>query len=103
EDIERRINAPWVPLEELLRQSDFVILQVPYSPETHHLIGAEQIAKMKPSAVLVNSTRGGVVDDAALVEALKARKIRSAGLDVFENEPKLHPGFFELDDVVLVP
>ena len=90
-------------MDELLTQSDFVVLQVPYSPETHHLIGAAELAKMKPTAILINSTRGGVVDDAALVEALKNGTIRAAGLDVFENEPKLDPGFLELDNVVLVP
>ena len=79
------------------------MLQVPYSPETHHLIGAAELAKMKPTAILVNSTRGGVVDDVALIEALKKGTIRAAGLDVFENEPKLNPGFLALDNVVLVP
>src|SRR5207302_9356348 len=64
EEIERKLNATWASLDELLRQSDFVVLQVPYSAETHHLIGAAELAKMKPSAILVNSTRGGVVDDA---------------------------------------
>jgi lactate dehydrogenase-like 2-hydroxyacid dehydrogenase len=76
---------------------------VPYSTETHHLIGAAQLAKMKPTAVLVNSTRGGVVDDAALIEALKKGTLRAAGLDVFENEPKLNPAFLDLDNVVLTP
>ena len=103
EDIERRLNASRVSLEDLLRQSDFVVLQVPYNPETHHLIGAAEIAIMKPTAILVNSTRGGVVDDDALVAALKAGKIRAAGLDVFENEPALNPGFLDLDNVVLAP
>ena len=103
EDIERKLNASWVSLEELLRQSDFVVLQVPYSPDTHHMIGAAEIAIMKPTAILVNSTRGGVVDDAALIAALKAGKIRAAGLDVFENEPALNPGFLDLDNVVLAP
>jgi len=103
ESMELELRAAWVSLDELLRQSDFVVLQVPYSTETHHLIGAAELAKMKPSAVLVNSTRGGVVDDAALVEALKNRTIRAAGLDVFENEPKLNPAFLELDNVVLTP
>ncbi|MGZ8197637.1 MAG: NAD(P)-dependent oxidoreductase, partial [Burkholderiales bacterium] len=84
-------------------QSDFVVLQVPYGPETHHLIGAAELAKMKPTAILVNSTRGGVVDDAALIEALTKRSIRAAGLDVFENEPRLNPGFLALDSVVLAP
>lgn len=100
---ELELKAAWVSLDELLRQSDFVVLQVPYTPETHHLIGAAELAKMKPTAILVNSTRGGVVDDAALVAALKERTIRAAGLDVFENEPKLNPAFLELDNVVLVP
>ena len=101
--LERELNATQASLDELLRESDFVVLQVPYSPETHHLIGAAELAKMKPTAILVNSTRGGVVDDAALVAALKQGTIRAAGLDVFENEPKLNPGFLELDNVVLVP
>ena len=102
-DVERRCNAAYATKEDLLRQSDFVVLQVPYSPETHHLIGARELKLMKPTAILVNSTRGGVVDDAALVAALKSGTIRAAGLDVFENEPKLHPGFLELDNVVLAP
>jgi len=103
EDIERRLNASHVSLDELLREADFVVLQVPYSPQTHHLIGAAELARMKPTAILVNSTRGGVVDDAALVAALRNGAIRAAGLDVFENEPKLNPGFLELDNVVLAP
>jgi gluconate 2-dehydrogenase len=102
-EVETKLGAKLVTLDDLLRESDFVVLQVPYSPATHHLIGAAQLAQMKPSAILINSTRGGVVDDAALVEALKNGTIRAAGLDVFENEPKLHPGFLELDNVVLVP
>ncbi len=102
-DIERKLNASWVSLADLLAQSDFIVLQVPYSPETHHLIGAAAFKSMKPTAILINSTRGGVVDDAALIEALKNGTIRAAGLDVFENEPKLNPGFLELDNVVLAP
>jgi gluconate 2-dehydrogenase len=103
ENIELELKCTWVTLDELLRQSDFVVLQVPYSPETHHLIGAAELGKMKPTSILINSTRGGVVDDAALIEALKKGTIRAAGLDVFENEPKLHPGFLELDNVMLTP
>jgi gluconate 2-dehydrogenase len=103
DDIEQRLGATWTSLDELLRQSDFVVLQVPYTPETHHLIGAVELAKMKATAILINSTRGGVIDDTALVEALKAGTIRAAGLDVFENEPRLNPGFLELDNVVLAP
>ena len=72
QDIERRLNATYASKDELLAQADFVVLQVPYSPETHHLIGAAELGKMKPSAILINSTRGGVVDDAALIEALNS-------------------------------
>ena len=103
ESLELELKTSWVSLDELLRQSDFVVLQVPYTPQTHHLIGAAELAKMKPDAILVNSTRGGVVDDAALISALRTRAIRGAGLDVFENEPRLNPEFFELDNVVLAP
>jgi gluconate 2-dehydrogenase len=102
-ELERRTGAAYVSFDELLAQSDFIVLQVPYSPATHHLIGAAQLAKMKPTAILVNSTRGGVVDDVALIAALKNGTIRAAGLDVYENEPKLNPGFLALDNVVLAP
>jgi gluconate 2-dehydrogenase len=101
--LERRLNADYASRDDLLRQSDFVVLQVPYSPETHHLIGARELKLMKRTAVLINSTRGGVVDDAALIEALREGTIRAAGLDVFENEPALHSGFLKLDNVVLMP
>jgi gluconate 2-dehydrogenase len=102
-DIERRLHAAYASKDELLARSDFVILQVPYSPQTHHLIGAAELKKMKPTAILINSTRGGVIDDEALVAALKNGTIRAAGLDVFENEPQLNPGFLELRNVVLAP
>jgi lactate dehydrogenase-like 2-hydroxyacid dehydrogenase len=102
-DIEKRLNASYVTRDELLRRSDFVVLQVPYSAETHHLIGAAELKLMKPTAILINSTRGGVVDDAALIAALKSGVIRAAGLDVFENEPRLNPEFLRLDNVVLMP
>jgi gluconate 2-dehydrogenase len=102
-EVETRLDATYVSLGELLAQSDFVILQAPYSPQTHHLIGAAELKSMKPTAILINSTRGGVVDDAALIAALKAGTIRGAGLDVFENEPRLHPDFLTLRNVVLVP
>ena len=101
--IEERLRASYRTKDELLAQSDFVILQVPYSPQTHHLIGAAELSRMKPTAILINSTRGGVVDDAALIQALKRGTIRAAGLDVFEGEPKLNPGFLELGNVVLAP
>jgi gluconate 2-dehydrogenase len=102
-DLEHRLNAAWVSKDELLSRADFVVLQLPYSKETHHLIGAAELAKMKPSAILINTARGGVVDDGALVEALGAGRIRAAGLDVFEGEPQLHPGFLALKNVVLAP
>jgi len=101
--LERRLNATCVSKEKLLKQSDFVVLQVPYSPETHHMIGAAELKQMKRTAILINSTRGGVVDDAALIAALQEGTIRAAGLDVFENEPRLDPRFLGLDNVVLTP
>jgi gluconate 2-dehydrogenase len=96
-------GATWRPLNDLLSEADFVVILTPYTPATHHLIGAEQLAHMKPTAVLVNIARGGVVDDAALVQALRDGVIFSAGLDVYENEPALHPGLLELSNVVLAP
>jgi len=100
---ELRLNATRVERDRLLAESDFVVVMVPYSPAVHHLIGAAEIARMKPTAILVNTARGGVVDDAALVDALKARRIAGAGLDVFEGEPKLNPGYFGLPNAVLTP
>lgn len=96
-------GAAYRGLHDLLRESDVVVLLVPYSAEAHHMIGAAELALMKPTAVLVNVARGGIVDDAALVAVLKAGRIRAAALDVFENEPALHPGFLELDNAVLTP
>ena len=101
--IEAALNARYVGMDELLSAADFVVLQVPYSPATHHLIGAAQLARMKPTAILINAARGGVVDDAALIDALARGTIRAAGLDVFENEPKLNAGFLALRNVVLAP
>ena len=100
---EKRLGATRVERDTLLAEADFVVVMAPYSPATHHLIGAAEIAKMKPTAVLVNSARGGVVDDAALVEALKAKRIAAAGLDVFEGEPRVNPGYLELRNVVMTP
>jgi lactate dehydrogenase-like 2-hydroxyacid dehydrogenase len=102
-DIEKRCYATFVTKEDLLRRADFVVLQMPYSPETHHMIGVAELKLMKPTAILINSTRGGVVDEAALIGALKEGVIRAAGLDVFEGEPGVNPGFFGLDNVVLMP
>ncbi|MDB5796274.1 MAG: D-glycerate dehydrogenase [Paucimonas sp.] len=99
----RANNARYVGREELLKTADHVVLVVPYSPALHHMIGAAEIALMKPSATLVNIARGGVVDDAALIAALKEKRIAGAGLDVFENEPAFNRGFLELSNVVLTP
>lgn len=103
EDAERTCGASYAALDDLLGSADFVVLSVPYGPETHHLIGARELALLKRDAVLVNVARGGVVDDPALIEALRARSLAAAGIDVFENEPALHRGFTTLDNVVLTP
>ena len=100
---EARIGATFVERDRLLAESDFVVVMTPYSPATHHLVGAAEIARMKPGAILVNSARGGVVDDQALVAALREKRIAGAGLDVFEGEPNLDPGFLGLSNVVLTP
>lgn len=96
-------NARHVSREELLRSADHVVLVLPYSTESHHLIGAAELALMKPTATLINIARGGIVDDAALIDALSAGKIAAAGLDVFENEPAFNLGFLKLSNVVLTP
>lgn len=100
---EKESQAEYVGKEDLLRRADVVLLILPYVPETHHFIGATELALMKPSAVLVNMARGGIVDDGALVEALRNKSIWAAGLDVYENEPKLNPGLMGLKNVVLSP
>lgn len=103
EKIEREVGARKVELEELLRESDFVTLHVPLTPSTHHLIGERELKMMKKTAYLINTSRGPVVDEKALVEALRSGEIAGAGLDVYENEPELTPGLAELDNVVLTP
>ncbi len=96
-------KARWVEKEELLKSADHVMLVLPYSAATHHTVGAAELAMMKPTATLTNVARGGIVDDAALIAALSAQRIAAAGLDVFENEPALNPGFLALHNVVLTP
>ena len=100
---ESETGATFVDKETLLREADFLTLHVPLLPETHHYIGAAELKKMKPTAVLINASRGPVVDEQALVEALRERRIFGAGLDVFESEPALEPGLIELDNVIVVP
>jgi lactate dehydrogenase-like 2-hydroxyacid dehydrogenase len=97
------LGAQRLALPELLAQSDFVMLVLPYSSESHHLIGAAQLAQMKRSALLINIARGGIVDDQALAMALRQGTIAGAGLDVFEGEPALYPGLLEAPGVVLTP
>lgn len=100
---EAPIGARWVEMEELLRGADHLVLVLPYSPASHHIIGERELAQMKPTATLTNIARGGVVDDAALARALAARTIAAAGLDVFEGEPSVHPGLLAVPNVVLTP
>ncbi len=100
---EQATGAQRLPLDELLATSDFVSLSCPLTPETRHLIGARELSLMKPTAVLVNTARGPVVDEEALVEALRERRIFAAGLDVYEREPELAPGLAGLDNAVLLP
>ena len=102
-DLERQYGYQFADLDTLLRESDFLTLHVPLTLQTHHYIGAAELRQMKPTAVLINAARGPVVDEKALVQALREKWIFGAGLDVFENEPALEPGLTELDNVVIVP
>ncbi len=101
--IEQQLGASWVSKEALLRQADHLVIVVPYSASSHHLVAAMDLALMKPTATLTNIARGGVVDDAALAAALRERRIAAAGLDVFEGEPTVHPDLLTLPNVVLTP
>ncbi|RTQ31724.1 D-glycerate dehydrogenase [Variovorax sp. NFACC27] len=101
--LEAECKASYVGKEELLKTADHVVLVVPYSPASHHTIGAAEIALMKPTATLINIARGGIVDDAALAVALREKRIAAAGLDVFEGEPKVHPDLLTVPNVVLTP
>ncbi|WP_109476814.1 D-glycerate dehydrogenase [Paraburkholderia sp. C35] len=101
--VEKQTRASHVPLDTLLGEADHVILALPYSAQAHHLIGAPQLARMKRSATLVNIARGGIIDDAALAQALVAGTIAAAGLDVFENEPAVHPELHRAPNLVMTP
>ena len=101
--MEAELDAQFMSLDELLATSDVVSLNCPYSPATHHLIGERELGLMKPTAFLVNTARGPIVDEAALVAALQHYTISGAGLDVFENEPAVHPGLLECENAVLIP
>lgn len=97
------LEAERLGLDELLASSDVVSLHCPLTPETWHLVGTSQLALMKPGAILVNAARGQVVDEGALVEALRAGRIAAAALDVYEHEPSVHPGLLKLENVTLIP
>ena len=100
---EAACGASYVGRDELLAAADHLVLVLPYSAESHHSIGAAELARMKPTATLVNIARGGIVDDAALAQALREGRIAGAGLDVFEGEPKVHPELLKVSNVVLTP
>jgi gluconate 2-dehydrogenase len=100
---EAACGARYVDKDTLLQSADHVLLVVPYSAASHHTIGAPELARMKPTATLINIARGGIVDDAALAVALRERRIAAAGLDVFEGEPQIHPDLLTVPNVVLTP
>ena len=100
---ERELGATYMALEDLLRQADFVSINAAFTPQTRHLIAARELALMKPTAFLINTSRGPLVDEAALVEALRSRRIAGAGLDVYEAEPRVQAGLLPLTQAVLTP
>jgi len=102
-DVAKDLDAKFMSMDELIESSDVLSLHCPYSPATHHLISENQLARMKSTAYLINTARGPIVDEQALVDALKAGQIAGVGLDVFEHEPKVNPGLLELDNAVLIP
>ena len=101
--IEKTKGVTYREIEDLLGESDFISIHCPLTQETHHLIGERELRLMKPTTILINTSRGPVVDEKALLSALKQKKIAAAGLDVYEKEPKLTPGLSTLDNVVLLP
>ncbi len=102
-EVEAPLGARWVDKATLLAESDHLVLVLPYTPANRHAIGAAELARMKPTATLTNIARGGIVDDAALAAALRAGRLFAAGLDVYENEPAVHPELLTLPNVVLLP
>jgi glyoxylate reductase len=102
-EAQQSLGATPVDLKRLLAESDFVSIHVPLTPQTHHLLSTPQFESMKRTAIVINTSRGSVVDEAALVEALTAKKIAGAGLDVYEREPAVHPGLIPMPNVVLAP
>lgn len=103
EQMERELGAKRVDFERLLKEADYISIHTPLTPETRHMISEKEFAMMKPTTILINASRGPVVDEKALIEALKTHTIWGAGLDVFEKEPYVNPEFFKLDNVVMTP
>jgi len=103
EEEEAKYSLTYLPLDEVLKQSDFISVHTPYMPSTHHLISTRELELMKPTAILINTARGPIVDEKALVKALQAGTIAGAGLDVFENEPIVEPELLKMENVVLLP
>jgi lactate dehydrogenase-like 2-hydroxyacid dehydrogenase len=101
--LEKTCNAKKVALDDLLRESDFISIHLPYNEETHHLIDAEKMKRMKKTAILINTARGPIIDENALVAALREKWITAAGLDVYENEPEMAPGLADLENATLAP
>ena len=102
-EVEWELGATYVEKDILLRDADFVSIHCPLRPDTRHLIGATELAQMKRTAILINTARGPIVDEAALADALQSGRIAGAGLDVFENEPKVNPSLITMQNVVLAP
>ena len=102
-EVERELEAGYRDLDELLQEADFISLHTNLTPETRHLINEERLAKMKPTAVIVNTSRGPVIDEAALARALREGQIFAVGLDVFENEPEVHPDLLASENAVVIP
>src|SRR5690606_26893842 len=102
-ELERELGTTWVSWDTLLEESDIISIHAPYTAETHHAFDADALRRMKPGSYLVNTARGALVDEAALVEALRDGPLAGAGLDVYEREPIVHPGLLELANVTLLP
>jgi lactate dehydrogenase-like 2-hydroxyacid dehydrogenase len=102
-DIEKLYNAEYRSLDQLLSESDFISLHTPLTEETHHLINAEKLSLCKPTAFIINTARGAVIDEKALILAMKSGKIKGAALDVYESEPRISEELLEMENVVLVP
>ena len=102
-DVEAQCQARYVGKDELLAEADHLVLVLPYTPENHHVMGAAELARMKPTATIVNIGRGGLIDENALVQALRERRLAAAGLDVFEGEPRINPALLSVPNVVLTP